>query len=1054
MSTLVTAPSHGLIADEPIYFGNIFPDNTGIIEGQTYYVLATDLTANEFRFAETVGGAAITLFVEIDDGNVSPVGSTVYTAITDPTDVMAPPPVPVTPTAPTLGSETISGLVRLSVLVSDTANEALRATEVQITHKFIDADPDWGAASVYTLPFTSTELTVPAIGSTVYAVRRRNQDVYGNFSAWSTHSSITTVAGSDALNAALADLANDVPDGIITETKIADNSISTPKLMAGAVTAEVLAATIVLASLLKTANTGRRVELDYSGITLFDTDESVLVRIPTNGDPVYVKGQIDANSLISQVSAEFRGVATLAASTIMTVNNGVAPPSAAPTIFAGLDSLLLTSTPADIATAAGIAYDSGAGTFWIAADPTAAGHFVAHEYNATTGVKVRSISATGSITTITATLGATSHVSDGANGRDGNTDSHFATPLTIPGGLTNVRITKVAVWLAGHNGSAACRTAVYSDVSGAGNALRESATFTAADKGATGTGDSILYDRTLSSELVVSSGSTYYFGARHTSSSEGFQWDFDSGSNKDTYLGDTANDADGTGWGLFSGSQKPNVYATYKYDVDTRLETAPMIGVATDGTHVYTLDTNGVIWKYLRSDGSYVANSAVQTAITGTKSKAGLFWDATASELIITTTTGTGAGVFPKFVRVDESTLAVSSTVYSAAAGTTFNGATDTFRGGARLNDPLNSNAATYWVATTSAVYAYTFSGTTATQTANRHFGSATGSGDGLTHDGTIFRGWDSAAPTKVWKFTDWDWTTASDVYWVCYAWYDSAGTTHETVVSPRSSVTMLRRQRLQVQNPSIPTGGADDPNQVRVYMLPNASNPSAGSFKLQVTDGLTSRFLTTYDSGGAADGGGTPFAAGTPAELKSAGTGWSLKGTGAINRTGTSFPASPATDDHFWRSDLDMEFFYDGTRWLSTTLYRATVDPLQTGAAATIGSERFNFKDLSGGSDIWLVDYDIIFHVAAGTALSGSHKWEGVMNKVRADGAGTTQLTTFTINSGANAQWRDDFGTVALDALLNNGTTYILIETIWTKTGTPGNLFVVPTLSYRIVAT
>jgi hypothetical protein len=180
---------------------------------------------------------------------------------------------------------------------------------------------------------------------------------------------------------------------------------------------------------------------------------------------------------------------------------------------------------------------------------------------------------------------------------------------------------------------------------------------------------------------------------------------------QDTKSGDgTA--ADATGFGTLHSSSKPNVYITYTYDTDTRLETAPNIGIATDGTNIYTLDTTGVVWKYLRSDGSFVAKSSVQTAISGTKSKAGMFYDATANELIITTSTGTGAGVFPKFVRVTPSTLAVSSTVYSAAAGQTFSGTTDTFRGGARAGRPAQRSAATYWIATTSAVYAYTFSGT------------------------------------------------------------------------------------------------------------------------------------------------------------------------------------------------------------------------------------------------------------------------------------------------------------------------------------------------------
>jgi hypothetical protein len=36
---------------------------------------------------------------------------------------------------------------------------------------------------------------------------------------------------------------------------------------------------------------------------------------------------------------------------------------------------------------------------------------------------------------------------------------------------------------------------------------------------------------------------------------------------------------------------------------------------------------------------------------------------------------------------------------------------------------------------------------------------------------------------------------------------------------------------------------------------------------------------------------------------------------------TGSSFPGSPGTGDRFWRSDRATEYYYDGTRWLSTQI-------------------------------------------------------------------------------------------------------------------------------------
>ena len=1038
MSTF-TKVAHGLSVNDAIYWGNLVPSDCGLEEGRVYYIKAVP-TADTFTISETLGGAEFDLTFDLTDGTLSEVA--VYTAITDPTDVMAPPVAPLVPAAPVLASVLLSGVVRLSVLLDAGGEATIRGTEVSITHKFdSNGDPEWDNGVIYMLPTGSTDLTIPALGQTLYAVRCRYQDVFANYSSYSSTTSITTTAGSDALAAAIADLANDVQDGIITETKIADDAISTPKLQAGAVTAEILAATIVLASLLKTADSGRRVEFDSEGIRLYDTDESLLVRIPTNGDPVYVKGEVNANSLVSESNTELRGVASLAGSAVMTLQNGVSAPTAAPTVTAVLDSLALTSTPPNLGS--GIGYDSGAGTFWLAADPSVS-DYVAHEYNATTGALVRSIPANGTTTTTTTTYGSTSHISDTARATTDNAQSQIAVPIVMP---RDGRITKVSIYLRGFSGDALVRNCVWSN---AGTRLAHSASYTASSA-SLGTGNSLQYNKSVG-ELTVSGGTTYKVGAMLTSDTYGWQWDQDDGSGKTMYLG-SGEDFDDFTVTETDTNSKPNVYITYEYDTTTRQETAKMIGVATDGTHVYTLDTNGKVWKYLRADGTLVVSADLSASITGTKANAGLFYDATDNRLVITTTTGTGAGVYPRFLKVDISGTPFVDATISASAGTSFSGSTVKFRGGARVNDALNGGAATYWLATDAKVYAYTWVGLAATQTSARDFGSNASCQDGITYDGSIFRGFSSATPTKIWKFTGWDWTTASDIYWFCYSWYDSAGTTHETAVGPRANLTMRRRERVQVQNPAIPVGGADDPDKVRVYIKPNATDPGAGNFKLQATDALTSRYLTTYDSGGAADGGGTAFAAGTPAELQSSATGWVLKGSGFIEYAGTAFPSGPSTNDHFFRADLGMDFFYDGTRWLCSCLHQLPVPNEVTNISANDSDiARTSFPALAGAANIWWEDMFVGFNVVGGTALSASHKWTINVSGNPTDGGSSNAIVTHVIDSGASSAWRQ--ATVTLNVLGNDTDIMTFVVFALTKTGTPGNLFYYPTLTYRIVAT
>lgn len=190
--------------------------------------------------------------------------------------------------------------------------------------------------------------------------------------------------------------------------------------------------------------------------------------------------------------------------------------------------------------------------------------------------------------------------------------------------------------------------------------------------------------------------------------------------------------------------------------------------------------------------------------------------------------------------------------------------------------------------------------------------------GDALG-DGARF--WSIAAgPTVLYKHTTWNWTTASSIYWVAYSWYDSVVTTHETQCGPRASITMGKRKYLSATCAPVPTGGGDDPNNHRLYMLPNATDPGLTNLKLQDTFATDSTTLRTYASGGAADPASNTFGAGTPAELKSSVTGWSLKGNGiaslgTVQGGGASFPASPTTADRYWRSDLNMEFLWNGTR-------------------------------------------------------------------------------------------------------------------------------------------
>lgn len=166
---------------------------------------------------------------------------------------------------------------------------------------------------------------------------------------------------------------------------------------------------------------------------------------------------------------------------------------------------------------------------------------------------------------------------------------------------------------------------------------------------------------------------------------------------------------------------------------------------------------------------------------------------------------------------------------------------------------------------------------------------------------------------------------------------------------------------------------------------------------------------------------------------------------------SGTSFPVSKLTGDRYWRTDLRGEYFWDGTRWLSTELYQFTIGMSAGGVGGGIpmtSSGTFHRAPFprAGQASIWVETLITTFFVSGGTALSGSHKWVGTAG----DNVTAGSLGTININSGASNAWRLDSQTV--NAVFASTLFEILVGMV--KTGTPGDLYVHPSFLYRLIAT
>lgn len=183
----------------------------------------------------------------------------------------------------------------------------------------------------------------------------------------------------------------------------------------------------------------------------------------------------------------------------------------------------------------------------------------------------------------------------------------------------------------------------------------------------------------------------------------------------------------------------------------------------------------------------------------------------------------------------------------------------------------------------------------------------------------------------------------------------------------------------------------------------------------------------------------------GTGASTPTAGTVLAGTGTGTSawsTVSGTGFPGSPTTSDRFYRTDLGIEYVWDGTRWLSTTYY---TEILTSNVEVAASRDERPPAPFAGLHNLWLVSADCSFFINGGTALSASHKW---VIRVQSLPAGST-LATFTIDSGALSTWRN-YGAVAIGALF--GLTNFLFQLDWAKTGTPGDFIGGVRVNYRLV--
>lgn len=176
-----------------------------------------------------------------------------------------------------------------------------------------------------------------------------------------------------------------------------------------------------------------------------------------------------------------------------------------------------------------------------------------------------------------------------------------------------------------------------------------------------------------------------------------------------------------------------------------------------------------------------------------------------------------------------------------------------------------------------------------------------------------------------------------------------------------------------------------------------------------------------------------------TADSAQSLGVKWASPSAGGVS-SGTSFPGSPATDDLFYRTDRDLLYFYDGTRWLTTTLYQLHMGSWN-GVTSATGQDVY--AAISQDYDLWLVDF--FASMEHTTSATGNYFTITLYSK---DGS-TLSSAIAAVNGNGNTNNAQTREKTSINAALATGADVLLCTL--TETGT-ATMFASAAVTYRLI--
>ena len=152
---------------------------------------------------------------------------------------------------------------------------------------------------------------------------------------------------------------------------------------------------------------------------------------------------------------------------------------------------------------------------------------------------------------------------------------------------------------------------------------------------------------------------------------------------------------------------------------------------------------------------------------------------------------------------------------------------------------------------------------------------------------------------------------------------------------------------------------------------------------------------------------------------------------------SGTSNPGSAAAGDRYWRTDLGLEVYYDGTRWLTTQVFQIELKHEDSATATwpitadTIPAHR-GTPTFGGTYDLYLLTWESNSSVAA--TNNGTNYWTNHVYKYNSAAGGDTSIASF--NTSADTAGTVYNKSVTINALLG---AYVGFYTYAIKTLSPG---------------